>query len=114
MSEKKHLYILWTCDNPVTVEKMIFMYAVNSLNNGWWEKVTIIIWGASANLVNEDANVQKKIKEAMDAGVHISACRACTDQLGVTEVFEKLKIEVKYWGQPLTEILTNKEVLLAI
>ena len=90
------------------------MYAVNSLNNGWWENVTIIIWGASAKLVSEDANMKKKIKEALDTGVHISACKACTDQLGVTETLEKLKIEVKYWGVPLTEILTGEEKLLTI
>ena len=26
MSEKTHLYVLWTNDNPVTAEKMVFMY----------------------------------------------------------------------------------------
>ena len=47
-------------------------------------------------------------------GVHITACKACTDQLGVTEDLEKLNIEIKYWGEPLTEILKNNESLLTI
>jgi hypothetical protein len=111
---KKHLYVLWTNDNPITAEKMVFMYTVNSLINNWWEKVTIIIWGAPAKLVSEDANIQEKITEALDAGVYISACKACTDQLGVTETLEKLQIEVKYWGLPLTEILKNDECLITI
>ncbi len=111
---KTHLYVLWTNDNPVTAEKMVFMYTINSLIHGWWEKVTLIIWGAPAKLVGEDANVQKKIKEALDAGVHVTACKACADELGVTETLEKLQIEVKYWGQPLTEILKNNEQLLTI
>ena len=114
MSKKTHLYVLWTNDNLVTAEKMIFMYTVNSLVKGWWEKVTLIIWGASAKLVGEDVTIQKMIKKALEAGVHITACKACAGQLGVTETLEKLNIEVKYWGGPLTEILKNDETLLTI
>ena len=114
MGEKTHLYVLWTNDNPVTAEKMVFMYTINSLIHGWWEKVTIIIWGATAKLVSEDAKIQEKLKEALDAGVHLTACKACADQLGVTETLEKLNVEVKYWGIPLTEILTSGEKLLTI
>ena len=114
MSKKTHLYVLWTNDNPITAEKMGFMYTINSLTHGWWEKVTLIIWGATAKLVSEDVSIQKKIKEALDAGVHITACKACADQLGVTEALEKLNIEVIYWGAPLTEILANEERLLTI
>ncbi len=112
--DKTHLYVLWTNDNPITAEKMVFMYTINSLKRGWWEKVTLIIWGATAKLVSEDVNIQKKIKEALDTGVHITACKACADQLGVTEALEKLGIEVKYWGPPLTEILKNNEHILTI
>jgi hypothetical protein len=114
MSKKTHLYVLWTNDNPVTAEKMVFMYTVNSLRHGWWEKVTLIIWGAPTKLVSEDENIQKMVKGALEAGVHITACKACADQLGVTETLEKLNIEVKYWGVSLTEILTKGEKLLTI
>ena len=114
MSKKTHLYVLWTNDNPITAEKMVFRYAVNSLNRGWWEKVTLIVWGASTKLVSEDDNIQKMVKEALKAGVHITACKACADELGATETLEKLKIEVKYWGMPLTEVLINGEKLLTI
>jgi hypothetical protein len=114
MSKKTHLYVLWTNDNPITAEKMVFMYTVNSLVHGWWEKVTLIIWGASAKLVSEDNNIQKMIKGALEAGVHITACKACADQLGVTKILEKLDIEVIYWGIPLTDILTGEEKLLTI
>jgi hypothetical protein len=112
--DKTHLYVLWTNDNPITAEKMVFMYTINSLINGWWEKVTLIIWGAPAKLVSENDDIQGKIREAQDAGVHITACKACSDQLGVTETLEKLQIEVKYWGLPLTEILKQGEHVLTI
>jgi len=136
MSENKHLYVLWTNDNPITAEKMVFMYTINSLIHGWWEKVTLIVWGATTKLVSENADIQEKIKETLEAGVHVTACKACADQLGVTDSLEKLGnvtackacadqlgvtdsleklgIEVIYWGVPLTEILTNNEKLLTI
>ena len=114
MSEKKHLYVLWTNDNPITAEKMVFMYTINSLIQGWWEKVTLIVWGATTKLVSENTDIQKKIKEALDAGVHITACKACADQLEVSDKLEELGIEVIYWGVPLTNILKNDEKLLTI
>ena len=114
MKNDKHLYVLWTNDNPITAEKMVFMYTINALKNGWWDNITLIIWGAPTKLVSEDAAVQKNIKTALDAGVHITACKACADQLGVTEILKKLNIEVKYWGVPLTEILTENRPLLTI
>ena len=114
MAKKKHLYVLWTNDNHITAEKMVFMYTINSLLKGWWEKVTLIVWGAPIKLVSENSDIQSKVKEALEAGVHITACKACADQLGVTDDLERLGIEVIYWGVPLTEILKNNEKLLTI
>jgi len=114
MSERARLFVLWTNGDPVTSEKMVFMYTVNSLLYGWWDEVTLVVWGASAKLVAENSMIQKKIKEALDAGVKITACKACADQLGVTESLKSLGIEVKYWGQPLTELLKAGAKLLTI
>ena len=114
MKEEDHLYILWTNGDPLTALKMVFMYGVNSLVKGWWGKVTLIIWGAPAKLSAENTEIKGKIKAALDAGVHITACKACADQLGVTETLEKMNIEVKYWGEPLTKILKSGETLLTI
>ena len=90
------------------------MYTMNSLLKGWWEKVTLIVWGAPARLVSENADIQKKIREALDCGVHITACKACADQLGVSDDLVRLGIEVKYWGVPLTALLKNGETILTI
>ncbi|MBM9605899.1 DsrE family protein [Desulfopila inferna] len=114
MRKKDNLYILWTSDSKITAEKMVFMYSINAMRQGWWKKVTIIIWGAPALLVSEDVKLFEKVAEAQQEGVHISACKACADQLGVTEKLEKLGVEVIYWGEPLTEILQNDEKLITI
>lgn len=114
MKENTALYILWTNDNPITAEKMVFMYGINSIIRGWWEKVTIIVWGAAAPLVSENRDIQNKVKEAQEKGIHIIACKACADQLGITESLEKLGIEVDYTGELLTNILKSREALITI
>ena len=108
------LFILWTNDNLVTSEKMVIMYGHNSIRRGWWSDVTVIIWGATAGLVAENIEIQEKLAAMMKDGVHVSACRACVDQLGVTDVIEKLGIEVKYWGEPLTELLKAGKKLITV
>ncbi|HCY86787.1 MAG TPA: DsrE family protein [Desulfobacteraceae bacterium] len=114
MSEKNHLYLLWTNADKLTAEKMVFMYTVNSLIHGWWEYVTLIVWGATAKLAAEDQEIRAMIRDALEKGVHVTACKACTDQLGVTAEVEALGVEVKYWGAPLTEILKSNEKLLTV
>lgn len=111
---KEELFILWTTDNAVTAQKMVFMYARNALVKGWWDAVTLVVWGASATLVAENGEIQERLKAVMEAGVSVSACKACADQLGVTQQLEGLGIEVRYWGEPLTEALKEDKKILTV
>ncbi len=110
----EELFILWTNDNVVTSEKMVFMYAHNAMLKGWWKNVTIIIWGATAKLVSENETMQKRLLDMIQDGVIFSACKACADQLGVSDQLEELGIELKYWGEPLTDLLKSNQTLLSI
>jgi hypothetical protein len=114
MNDKTELFVLWTNDNPVTAEKMVFMYSINSMIRGWWKKVTVIIWGATAPLVSENKDIQEKVREALEKGVHLIACKACADQLGVTGKLEALGVEVDYTGELLTDILKSEKALITI
>ena len=114
MSENTKLYILWTDDNLITSEKMVFMYGINAKRQDWWDEVTIIVWGATVDLVCENEKIQELIKEAQLEGVHITACKACADQLGASESLKGLDIEVIYSGCPLTQILQNGEKLITV
>lgn len=114
MSEKTKLNILWTNDNLITAEKMVFMYGINAKRKKLWDEMTLILWGATVKLAGENRNIQKLIKEAQDEGVHVTACKGCADELGVTSALEALDIEVIYWGEPLTQILQTGEKLITI
>jgi hypothetical protein len=108
------LFILWTTADVITSDKMVMMYATNSMLHQWWDEVTIIVWGATAQLVAENAMIQEKIRLAQHAGVKFSACKACSDQLGVSEKLVELGIEVIYWGVPLTEVIKDGEHLITV
>ena len=114
MEDSNKLYILWTNADLLTSEKMVMMYATNSMLKYWWKEVTVIIWGATAKLVAENQMIQEKIKLASQVGVKFSACKACTDQLGVTDQLLGMGIEVIFWGSGLTEILKENEKLITI
>lgn len=114
MRDEEHLYILWTNSDPVTADKMVFMYARNGIVKKWWKKITVVIWGSTARLAGENPAVQAKIKELAAAGVQFSACKACADELGVSEALMSLGIEVKYWGQPLTDVIKSGQFLLTV
>jgi hypothetical protein len=108
------LFILWTNADELTFEKMVAMYAKNSLLKHWWDHVTLIVWGRTAKLTAESQTVQMIIKDLLATGVHVSACKACSDQLGVTDTLNEIGIETKYWGEPLTMILKENQKLLTI
>lgn len=109
-----HLHILWANADPVTTEKMVFMYAFNALKNGWWKRITIIVWGATTKLAAEDQTVRAEIRRLREGGVEFSACKSCADQLGGTEALEELGVEVIYWGEPLTRLLKERASLLTV
>lgn len=114
MNQPDTLYILWTSGEIETFDEMVFMYALNAKKRNWWQGVTVIIWGASAKLAGKDELVQLKIKELTENGVHVTACKACADDLSVAKLLEDIGVEVKYWGNPLTEILKSDAKLITI
>ncbi len=114
MAKPDTLYILWTTAEVETFDEMVFMYAFNGKKYGWWDEITVIIWGASARLAGEDEVVQLKIKEMIEGGVKVEACKACAEDIGVSGILEELGVVVKYWGEPLTKILKSDAKLITI
>jgi hypothetical protein len=114
MNDNSKLNILWTNADVDTSLHMMMMYATNSKLSGWWDEVTVIIWGATAKLICENEAVQSEFRVAQNVGVKFSACVACAARLGVEDELISLGIEVIAWGEPLTQILKNDGKLLTI
>jgi hypothetical protein len=99
------LAVLWTSGDREVALKVAFMYTHNAKLRGWFDEVTLIVWGPSSRLLAEDEELQESVRQMAEAGVEIVACRACADSYGVSETLERMGIDVKYMGVPLTEML---------
>lgn len=108
------LNILWTNADETALDLMVAMYARNARIERWWDEVIVIIWGSTAKLAAESEIARQRIQELLQVGVAVSACKACSDRLGVTESLLGMGVEVKYWGEDLTRILKDREFLLTI
>ena len=109
---KDSLIIVWTSGDRDVALKMVFMYAYNAKKNNWWNSVTLIVWGPSSKLLSVDSELQKKIKEMQEKGVIVEACKACSDQYGVTSILQSLGVDVKYMGVPLTDYIKKGHPIL--
>ena len=109
--ESSKLAVLWTSGDRDVALKMVFMYTLNAKKQGWFDHVQLIVWGPSSKLLSVDEELQASIAEMKDAGVELTACKACADSYGVSEQLESLGIEVKYMGVPLTEMLQSDWVV---
>lgn len=112
--EDKHLYIIWTNGDPITSEHMVIMYATNAMLNRWWDKVTVVIWGAPAKAILENEALQVKMEVAREAGVEFSACVSCAINLGVRKELEAMGLEVIRWGEKLSSLIKDGAHILTI
>jgi hypothetical protein len=111
-AKPEKLFVMWSSGDREVATKMVFMYTLNAKRRGWWNDISLIVWGPSAKLVSEDKELQAKIKEMKDAGVELLACKACSDSYGVSDTLEQFGIEVKYMGEPLTHLLKEDHKII--
>ena len=110
----RHLHIFWTNGDPVTSEHMVLMYAKNSMLNGWWDRVTVVIWGTPQLLISGNEGVMAEIELAKDAGVEFSACSSCAANLGTATALVEEGVEVVRWGERLSLLLQNGRHVITI
>jgi hypothetical protein len=107
MSEKK-LLILWTSADREVAKKMVLLYSSVILPREYWDAAHLMVWGPSAKLLAEDAELQQMLKTVLDTGVEASVCVVCSDDYGVTEQLRELGVEPMHTGELLTEALQTE------
>jgi hypothetical protein len=108
------LVVLWKTDSIIDIEELSVPYVFASKKNKWWDEVSVIIWGASQKLVSENKNIQAYIKQMLDKGIHVHACKKCADDLCVSDRLSKIGVDVLYTGVLLTEFLQSDAKVLTI
>ncbi len=106
-TETSKLAVLWTSGDPDVAHRVCFMYTHNAKNQKWFDQVNLIVWGPSSRLLAGDKDIAAKLQQMQKDGVIVQACKACADSYGVSDKIRELGFEVKYMGQPLTEMLKS-------
>jgi hypothetical protein len=111
---KKRILLLWTSGEKETALNMVFMYGLNAKRKGWWDEVTLLVWGASTKLLGTDTEIQERLQALQEAGVETIACRACAANLGLVEKLESLGVRVFFTGEYLTQRIQAGDTVLSI
>ena len=105
--EPSKLLVVWTSGDKDVAIKMVFMYTFNAKKNDWWDEVQLLAWGPSSKLLSTDKELQEYVGRMKDAGVLLTACKACADMYEVSDNLAALGFDVKYMGRPLTDMLKS-------
>jgi len=105
------LVVVWTSGDPEVALDMVLMYTYNAKKQGWWKDVTLVVWGPSQRLVVENEEIKAYIKKIKAAGITVEACKACADELKVTDGLTACSVDVNYMGTPLTRYIKNAHVV---
>lgn len=102
----KLFVILASGDRDVALEMALF-YPVTVAKEKYLDEVKLILFGPSEKLVASDKKVQKRIKKLQEAGVAISACKYCSDRMGVSDKLEELGITVEYVSKGIAQMIKD-------
>ena len=70
--------------------------------------------GCISQIGRPDSQIQAEVLEMLNHGITIEACKACCDNLGVTDKLTELGINVRYMGEALTDYIKSGEKILTI
>ena len=102
----KLFIILASGDKDVALEMALF-YPYTLAKEKYLDEVKVILFGPSEELVARDKSVQKRIKRLLKAGVAVSACKYCSDRMGVSEKLEELGITVEYVSEKTAQLIKD-------
>lgn len=106
--------ILWTTDNKETAMNMVCLYAHNAKLKGWMKEVTILVWGASQELINNDREIQEKVKQMIEDGVKVVACLKCAENLEIVDGLTSCNIDVFYTGEFLSQWIQSGDTIITV
>lgn len=109
-----HLTIVWATAEPMTAKNMVMVYASNSIKEGWWESVTVLIWGGAQNLLLESPELQEDVRMLEGLGITVKACQSCSNNMGITEELRALGLTVERVGAELTRNLKGAGSVITV
>lgn len=82
-------------------------YSWRSIESKFLEDVKVVAFGPSEKVITEDPDLQEIIKRIQALGKVVSACKACSDEEGVSSQLSELDIEVEYVGSVISKLIKD-------
>ncbi|MGE4473400.1 MAG: DsrE family protein [Sulfuricurvum sp.] len=101
------LLIVWSSGEIEVAKKLVLLYGSVALPRGYWDEIHLMIWGPSAKLLAENAELQEMVAKVIGSGVKASVCVVCSEDYGVTEQLRAMGIEPVHTGELLTQALKS-------
>jgi len=98
----KVFVVLSSGDREVALEVGL-VYPLNAAKKKWMDEVKL----PSEKVAAYDAEVQGRIKELLEAGIEVMACKWCADRMNITGILEDAGIKVVYVGSIMSELLKD-------
>lgn len=104
--------ILWTTEEKEVAMKVVLPYVFHGKANGWWDEISLVIWGPSVRLVATDPEVAAMVRDILDSPIRVIACKLCTDKYDVTDFYLNLGIGMEYVGAGFSSTIQSGEKVL--
>lgn len=101
------LLIVWSSGEAEVAKKLVLLYGSVMLPRGYWDEAHLMIWGPSAKLLAENAEIQAMFAKVLETGVKASVCVVCSDDYGVTDQLRALGVEPTHTGELFTHALKS-------
>ena len=101
--------VVWKSNNDIDIHNFVIPYCYNAVVQNWFDEVELLIWGASQEKVMQDEIIQQRVANLIKNDITVYACKMCSDNVGATEVLEKIGVNVRYTGDLLSDRLKDKE-----
>ncbi len=111
VAKDDELVVVWTSGDPEVALNMVLMYTYNAKKQGWWQDVTLIIWGPSQKLAVRNEEIRDLLKTMREVGIRIEVCKACSDRYAISDELMACSFDVKYMGEPLSDYIRNAHVI---
>lgn len=108
---KDKLVVVWTSGDKEVAMKMVFMYTYNARKYGWWDDITLLVWGPSSKLLSDDKELQEYVRKMLNEGIEVLACKACADMYEVADDLSQIGVTVRYTGEDLTNFIKERHVV---
>jgi hypothetical protein len=89
------------------VIKWALRYARRNVECKFLEDVKVIALGPSEKVITEDLELQELIKDIQAQGQVVRACKACSDEEGISDKLVALGFEVEYVGETISKLIKD-------